>query len=337
MRDLLEYGLARALESGLARLPEGAARAAGAALGRAAFRPLGVRKSVVERHLARAFPDRSRGWVERTARACYEHFGGEVAALARAGRRDPAELAAETAGARGTAETVRAALDGGAGALVVTGHLGNWELAGAVLAGLGFGVSAVVKRQGNARVHRRIERLRRASGVETVAMSVAGRRVPEALDRGDVVALVADQDARGKGVFVPFLGRPASTFRGPALLALRHRVPLVFGALVREGGRYRALARRVWSPEGGLEVGEGAGPGGRPAPGRGGEGAPGPEAPGEAASGRDAPGRNGGAAELALTRAWIGELERAVRARPEQYFWFHRRWKTRPEPDRDRS
>jgi KDO2-lipid IV(A) lauroyltransferase len=197
---------------------------------------------------------------------------------------------------------------------VVTGHLGNWELAGAVLAGLGFGVSAVVKRQGNRRVHRRLERLRRGLGVEPVPMAVAGRRIPGALSEGRVVALVADQDAGRKGVFVPFLGRPASTFRGPARLALEHRVPLVFGALVREAGRYRALARHVWSPDEG-ETASGAGRG--PAD----PGVPGPGRPGEDE----------------LTGAWVAELERAVRERPGQYFWFHRRWKTRPRPDRDRS
>lgn len=315
MKDLLEYGLVRSLEAAVAALPEAGARAAGEVLGRLARRPLGIRRAAVERHLARAFPDRGEAWVEATALRCYRHFGREAAALARVGRLEPAGLVASTEGTGRagrvlegvTGGTARADGDAGAegtgparppGALVVTGHLGNWELAGAVLAGLGFGVSAVVKRQGNRRVDRRLERLRRGLGVEPVPMAVAGRRIPEALSEGRVVALVADQDAGSRGVFVPYLGRRASTFRGPARLALEHRVPLVFGALVREAGRYRALTRVVWSP--------------------GGAAPPAPD-------------------EEALTRAWVAELERAVRERPGQYFWFHRRWKTRPRPDRDRS
>lgn len=313
MKEAAAYGLVRALEAGLGALPGPAARAAGAALGRLARRPLGIRRRVVERHLAAAFPARGEAWLERTGRRCYAHFGAEAAALARMGRLDPARLASAAAGTGRTGATVRAAVEEGPGALVVTGHLGNWELAGALLSGLGFGVSAVVKRQANRRVHRRLQRLRRGLGVETVAMSAAGRRIPGALEAGRVVALVADQDAGRRGVFVPFLGRPASTFRGPARLARRHRVPLLFGALVRDGGRYRALARVVWSP------GDEATPSsGADAAGPGAAGAPGET--------DDAPVPG----EEALTRAWVVELERAVRARPEQYFWFHRRWKTRP-------
>lgn len=332
MKDLLEYGLVRALEGTVGALPEAGARAAGEVLGRLARRPLGIRREAVERHLARAFPDRGEAWADAVSRRCYRHFGREAGALARAGRLDPAGLVAATAGTDRvrrvlegvTGGTARAAghdaADGAegpgrpSGALVVTGHLGNWELAGAVLAGLGFGVSAVVRRQANRRVHRRLERLRRGLGVEPVPMAAAGRRIPAALSEGRVVALVADQDAGRKGVFVPFLGRPASTFRGPARLALEHRVPLVFGALVREAGRYRALARPVWSPGGGRTA----------------------SGPGQGLADPDAPGR-GPPGEKELTRAWAAELERAVRERPGQYFWFHRRWKTRPGPDRDRS
>lgn len=298
MKDLLEYALARSLEAGIAAMPGRGARAAGGLMGRLAHHPLAVRREVVTRHLARAFPGRGEAWVEATARRCYLHFGREVGTLARARRLDPDELVAGSTGADRARRVLRSATGGDPpGVLVVTGHLGNWELAGAYLAGLGLDVSAVVRRQKNRRIHRRLVRLRRGLGVEPVTMSAAGRRIPEALSEGGVVALVADQDAGSKGVFVPFLGRRASTFRGPARLAREHRVPLVFGALVREAGGYRSLARTVWSPD----------------------------------AGRDPPD------EDALTRAWVAELECAVRKRSEQYFWFHRRWKTRPGPDPDRS
>lgn len=309
MRELLEYLAIRGTEGAISALPRGAALALGDLLGRLSHGPLGVRRRAVEEHLRAAFPERDPAWRGRVALACYRHFGREVAALARLSRIDPGRLAREASETDRARDLVADAAARGPGAVVVTGHLGNWELAGAVLAGLGVGVSAVVKRQGNPRVHRRLERLRRGLRVEPVGMREAGRRLPEAFREGRIAALVADQDAGGRGTFVPFLGRPASTFRGPARLALRHGVPLLFGALVREGDGYRAIVRPVWDPERGLA-------GGRPT-------AHGP-ADGPAHGPADRPPEEG------LTRAWTSILEEEVRARPEQYFWFHRRWKTRP-------
>lgn len=302
--DAVEYAGLRAVEGALSVLSSSAARWAGRGLGLVA-RAAGVRRAVVEEQVRAAFPERSEGWVERTIRACYGHFGEEVAAIVRLGRSGPEALVERTAGTdelrrvwgeatgwgpaegRGAAGTSR-------GGLIVTGHLGNWELAGAAVAGSGIPISAVVKGIRNEHVNRHLTELRGRLGMETLDMAEASQGVPEALERGRAVALVADQDARESGVFVPFLGRPASTYRGPALLALRHRVPLLFGVMVREGEGWRVSLEPVWEPGGESER------------------------------------RPGGDPVRSLTRGWVARLERAVRAHPEQYFWLHRRWKTRP-------
>jgi KDO2-lipid IV(A) lauroyltransferase len=179
----------------------------------------------------------------------------------------------------------------GSGAIIVTGHVGNWEAAGAYLAAAGLPMAAVVKRQRNPAFNDRMLATRRRAGIEPIYMQDARTRIPEVLREGKTVALVADQDAGERGVFVPFLGREASTFRGPARLALSQDVPLFFGAAVRQGSGYGAVLERVDAPAGGDRA-EGA--------------------------------------ELELTRRWVGRLEYQVRRHPEQYFWFHRRWKTRP-------
>lgn len=305
MRDEAEYLAARAAEAVFSALPGGAARRLGEAVGAMAARPLGlrelgVRRGVVEDQIRRAFPGRGPAWVGATAEACYRHFGREAAELVRLGRLRSSDLVRRTLGGDRVEEVVGDALARGRGAVVVTGHLGNWELAGAFLSGLGIPVTAVVKPQSNPRFDRHLAELRRGMGIGTVSMARAGRRLPEALEAGRVVALVADQDAGSRGVFVPFLGRPASTFRGPARLALDAEAPLLFGALVREGAGYRALVRRV----------------------RPGDGGDGPAVPPDGAA------RSG--SETALTRRWVALLEEEVRRRPTQYFWFHRRWKTRP-------
>lgn len=295
MSDLLEYAGVRFVETAAGLLPRRAAETVGTALGRLAFRPLGVRRGTVEAQIGLAFPDRSAEWIRATARACYLHFGREFLALARLSRIDPDDLVARTANPGEVRRVWREAVPEGRGGIMVTGHLGNWELAGALVAALGLDVAAVVKRQRNTRFDRRLQGLRDRLGVEPVYMREAARRLPAALEEGKLVALAADQDAGTRGVFVPFLGRPASTFRGPARLALRHGVPLVFGALVREGDGYRAVISPVEPP---------------------------PEGPD---------------AERELTRRWVARFEEEIRGLPAQYFWFHRRWKTRPDGLRDRD
>jgi KDO2-lipid IV(A) lauroyltransferase len=287
---------------------------------------VGLRRDVVERQLRASFPSRPETWIQSVVAGCYGHFGRELAALARMGRLRPARLVERTADAREARATWEEATGGRSGGIMVGGHLGNWELAGALLAALGIPVTAAVRSQTNRRVDRRLTRLRRSLGIEPVPLARAGRRLGQVLDEGRAVALVADQDAGRHGVFVPFLGRPASTFRGPARLALRHDVPLLFGAYVREGEGYRLVLERVQA-DAGPDAGAGAAPDGSAGRSAGG---------GNAARASDGAGRATSAEdrEVRLTRAWVARLEQGVRRRPEQYFWFHRRWKTAPSDGR---
>lgn len=286
VRDLAEYVPARTAEGVLGILPGRVSAALGSGAGRLAW-SIGVRRAVVLEQVAAAFPERPDDWVRRVADGCYRHFGREIAAIARIGRLGGASLLGMM---RGGDEAVRLFRDiaGAGGALVVTGHIGNWEVAGTYLAAAGLDMAAVVKEQRNPAFDRRMLDTRRRLGIEPIYMAEARTRIPEALAEGKTVALVADQDAGRRGIFVPFLGRPASTFRGPARLALACEVPLFFGAAVREGRGYGAVLEHIAPPE------------------------PGPDA------------------EEALTRRWVARLEARIERMPDQYFWFHRRWKTRP-------
>jgi Kdo2-lipid IVA lauroyltransferase/acyltransferase len=286
VRDLLEYAPARAAESLLSALPGPVGDRFGGVAGAAAWR-LGTRRDTVLRQIAEAFPERPPEWVTATASACYRHFGREIAAIARIGRFGGEPLLSGMQDGR-VAVDLHREVTGGGGAIIVTGHIGNWEAAGAFLAAAGLPMAAVVKRQRNPAFNERLVATRRRSGIEPIYMQDAHARIPRALSEGKTVALVADQDAGERGVFVPFLGRAASTFRGPARLALAQDVPLFFGAALRLGAGYGAVLERI-------------------------------EPPG-----------TGGDAELEFTRRWVSRLEVHVRRHPEQYFWFHRRWKTRP-------
>jgi KDO2-lipid IV(A) lauroyltransferase len=292
----VEYALARTLESAVATLPESAADAVGRRVGRMVH-GMGIRREVVEANLRLAYPRADDAWLRDTTRAVYEHLGREAAAILRLSKLDPQAVIDRTDVAEDWPK-LEAALGEGRGVILVTGHYGNWEIAAAAVAARGVPIAAIVRRQGNRLVDARLDGLRRRLGVETIYQSEAPSRVPRVLRKGGVVGIVGDQDARRAGIFVPFFGRPASTHRGPALFALKLRAP-VFACVARRlpGGaaRYVVAGQQIVT-----------------------------ERTGELETD-----------VKVLTTALVARLEAEIREAPEQYFWFHRRWKTRPEPARE--
>lgn len=290
----VEYALARTLESAVATLPEGAADAVGRRVGRIVH-GLGIRRGVVEANLRLAFPGADDAWIERTTRAAYEHLGREAAAILRLSKLDR-QAVIERTEVGADWPKLDAALGEGRGVILVTGHYGNWELAAAAVAARGVPIAAIVRRQGNRLVDARLDGLRRSLGVETIYQSEAPSRVPRVLRKGGVVGIVGDQDARRSGIFVPFFGRPASTHRGPALFALKLKAP-VFACVARRlpgsSLRYQVSGEQIVTPRTGELEADVA----------------------------------------ALTAALAARLEAEIREAPEQYFWFHRRWKSKPPPE----
>jgi len=270
-------------------LPGPARDLAGATLGVAAGELARVRRDLVEANLRRAFPEKDDDWRRRVASASYRHLGREALAMAALGARSADEIRERTP-IRGW-EALEPAIARGRGVVMVTAHLGNWELGGASLAVRGIGVDAVVQRQRNRLVDREIVRTREALGVRIIDRRHASRLVLPALRAGRVVGFVADQDAGRNGVFVPFFGSPASTHRGAALFAIRADAPLFVGVAVRMAdGRYDCRAVEIVTDRSGpLDE-----------------------------------------AILRITAAFTKQIEDEVRTAPEQYFWLHRRWKTRP-------
>lgn len=285
-----EFALARSLEKAVSILPERAADRFGATIGRR-IHDLGIRRETVDENLRIAFPDATTDWIEKTRLAAYEHLGREAAAMLRLSKLDESAVIERTVPVGW--DELRDAMSLGRGVILVTGHYGNWEIAAAAVASRGFPIGAIVRRQGNRLVDERLQSLRRKLGVETIYQGQAPARVPRLLRSNGVVGIVGDQDARRSGIFVPFFGRLASTHRGPALFALRLGAP-VFSCIARRlpgnDVRYEVRGERVEF-----------------------------ERTGDLD--RDV---------NALTTELAQRLEKAIRMAPEQYFWFHRRWKTRP-------
>lgn len=295
LRHRVEYGLvlvARWLDRILGpRLSGGLA----AAVGRLAYRVLRIRAEVTEDQLRRAFPDRDEAWIRRVAGESYAHLGREAMTLIRLSRLGREAVIAATDVDEGF-EALASAVAEGRGAVVVTGHLGNWEIGGSGVAARRVPVDAVARPQKNPLVDRLINDARARLGMTVIPLGGATKRALRSLRAGRVVALVADQDARRRGLFVPFFGRPASSHRGPALLALRSGAPVFAAVALRQpDGRYEIRLRHVPVPA------------------------------------HDDP----EAQERELTAALAAALEAWVREAPGQYLWQHRRWKTRPLAGRD--
>src|SRR5690606_1998939 len=191
-------------ETGITHLPSGAAESVGKAIGRLVRQPLGIRRKTVLENLRIAFPEADEEWIERVARETYEHLGREVVTMIRLSRMSREEVLALTDVP--TWPEVQAALAEGKGALLVTGHYGNWEVAAASVAARGVPISAIVKPQRNRLVDRMVQEARARLGIGTIPMRRAAREVPRLLARGGVIGIVADQDARSSGVWVPFFG-----------------------------------------------------------------------------------------------------------------------------------
>ncbi|MCA9784476.1 MAG: lysophospholipid acyltransferase family protein [Candidatus Cloacimonetes bacterium] len=251
-----------------------------------------VRRSLMRRNLDLAFPDKDAAWRRSVIRECCTQFaltGLELFWLPRMDRAwvdrhvrflDP--------------ELPRRLLEQGKGLVCVGGHYGNWEVMGAATSLSGLPLSYIVKRVADPEFDRLVNDSRRSAGVEIIYTREAGRLVLKHLRRNRLVAFLSDQDARSRGIFVNFMGQPASTPQGAAVYALRLGTPMLFvnDRRLANGHHEIEFSQIPVDPDWTLcdeHV-------------------------------------------QALTQRFTTLLEERVRAHPAQWFWMHRRWKTQPVP-----
>lgn len=276
---------------GAGRLPAGLADRLGGALGAVAHTLLRGRRRIVLANLELAL-GRELDPARRAAvaRAHFHHLGLTALEACRLFFGAAAPLL-ERVRVEGL-EHLHAALGHGRGVLYLTAHLGNWELLAAAHAVTGVGLSVVVRPLDNPRLEALLARGRARGGVGLIPKRRALRPVMNVLARGGCVGILLDQDAGPDGVFVPYFGHPASTSRSLAVLALKTGAPVVpaFIRRLADGGHRVTLEAMVPLARTGDR-------------------------------GHDV---------AAATAAFTAVIERHVRAQPEQWFWVHRRWKTRP-------
>jgi lauroyl/myristoyl acyltransferase len=131
-------------------------------------------------------------------------------------------------------EHVDSAFDLGKGVVFATGHIGNWDLAGAAFAASGHPVSALVETLSPARWNERVQRTRIAAGVKAIPIESGIRDMLAALRKREGLAVLVDRPMVAEGVPVTFFGRTTRVPGGAATLALRTGSPVVPAALVRD-------------------------------------------------------------------------------------------------------
>lgn len=279
------------MTTAVGRLPVPVAAWLGRRFGDVAFLVLGRRRRIALANLRQAFPEASPAERGRLCRQSFQHLGLMAVELCALLARSPDQVLHQVRLEGG--EHLDAAVARHGRALLLTAHLGNWELLAVARRLTGYDLAVVVRPLDAPWLGVLADRVRRKGGVELIPKRQALRRVLHALGRGRLVGILLDQNAsRREGVFVPFFGRPASTSRAVAVLALRTRTPIIPVFARREGaGRHRVVVHPPLEPP----------------------------------AGRDSAG-----AVVELTGRCTALIEAAVRATPEQWLWVHDRWRTRP-------
>ena len=286
IRQSLEYAAVRGALALAARLPIDAGQRVGAAVGRFAFDVVRMRRAVSIDNIVKALGV-SEKEATRIARASYMNSGRCLLEFSAFARLSPAEIL-DLVAIEGQ-ENLQRVLADGKGGIIAAAHLGNWELCGAALTAIGTPLSFLVGQQTNSRVDDVMNDLRRKQNIGIIKRNVALRGVMQALAANQIVAILPDQDARKNGIMIEFLGRPASTVKGPAIFAIRRSCAVLPVFITRQGTRHRmTIEPPLYAMEGADE---------------------------------DARVRD-------LTQRYTDRFTARVRQHPTEYFWGHRRWKT---------
>jgi KDO2-lipid IV(A) lauroyltransferase len=251
---------------------------------------LRVRGRVVEDNLRHAFPQQTASQRRALVRRMWEHLLLMVLEVAHAGRkihetnwRDYIELD------HPNVAPMVALLLSDRPKLMVSGHFGNFEVAGYMFGVLGFPTYAVARNLDNPYLHDFVTRFRGMTGQHIIPKKDY-QKILAVLAGGGVLTILGDQYAGDKGCWVNFFGRPASTHKAIAVLSLEHGAPLTV-AYARRLGRPLHFQMKVHAMAD-------------------------PRLPGQPAG-----------SVFELTQWYANRLEEIVRLAPEQYWWVHRRWK----------
>ncbi len=186
------------------------------------------------------------------------------------------------------------------GLILLTGHYGNFEILGYLMALFGFDIYSVARPLDNKFINDYLYKIRQKKGQKIIDKKGASTLMPEILESGATLGFIADQDAGRKGIFVDFFGRKASTYKSIGLLALTNDLPIGIGYSRRIDDKFKfeLCCNRIIMPEEWKD--------------------------------KDDP-------LYWITQEYSKAIEDFVREDPTQYWWLHRRWKHRPKEEQEKE
>jgi Kdo2-lipid IVA lauroyltransferase/acyltransferase len=293
MRRKLEFVAVRSLIYLLGLLPRRSARGMGAAIGALAFVFLPRLRRVGYRNLQIAFPELSREEHTGILRCEYRNLGWLLAEFCQMSKYTP-ENTRDFLGYEGLDHYLQAR-DEGQGVLILTGHLGAWELSSFYHSLMGYPMSMVIRRLDNQLVDQLVNGIRCLHRNKVVHKDDFARGLISAMRQGETVGILMDTNMTPpQGLFVDFFGAQACTASGMARVALKTGAAVLPGFLLWDEPSHRYI----------LHFGEQL----------------------ELVRTED------NEADIVTNTALFNKvLEDYIRRYPSQWLWLHRRWKTRPE------
>ncbi len=243
--------------------------------------------------LTRAFPEKTPAEIEAIVKQMYRNLGLNLAEFLHMG---PVQVEnARQLVIMENEQILRDVLARGKGMLVLTAHVGNWDLFCTIIPSMGYPLTVITKRMRNVALTEVWMKRRERFGLKFVEARNSFRQCLRVLKRNEVVGFILDQNMiNTEGVFVDFFGRPACTSPGLALMSYQSGAPVVPAFIIREpDGTHHVKIFPALEPPPDRE----------------------PETIRRA------------------TQQYTAAIERIVRQYPDQWIWLHRRWKTQPKTD----
>jgi KDO2-lipid IV(A) lauroyltransferase len=292
MREEIEYGLVRAVAGCLGRVPRGVARVFAGWIAFAVYWSFGRLRRVGKRNLELALPELPAKSRKRILRHVYGHLGWQLVEFCRMTRYTP-ENTREWLRTEGL-ENFLEAQERGKGVLILTGHLGAWELSSFYHSMMGFPMGMLIRHLDNRRLDAYVNAIRCKHGNFVLSKDEFGRGLLTAMREGGTVGILMDTNMTPPaGEFVEFFGMDACTGTGLAHVARKTGAAVLPGFMVWEWEERKYVLRF------GAEV--------------------------------EIPRTDDAAADiLEGTQRCTAVLEEWIRRYPDQWLWIHRRWKTRP-------
>ena len=292
MKEFLEFALVWCVAKVLGWMPRPIARALGAFLGWMVYRLLGRLRNVGLRNLELAMPGCPMPERQRILRGVYRSLGWQLAEFCRMERYTRANIQNRIR-YEGLDHFLEAEARG-KGVLILTGHLGAWELSSFYHSLMGHPMGMVIRRLDNGVLDRFVRGIRCMHGNRVMHKDDFARGLIKAMKRGETVGILMDTNMTPpQGVFVDFFGHAACTASGLARVALKTGAAIVPGFLLWEASERRYV----------LHFG---------------------------ASLAVKSSEDSDADVFGLTQLCTSVIEDWVKRYPDQWLWIHRRWKTRP-------